>query len=127
MTSLVKTAGLAGILAALFAAVSPDLRAAQLNDAVREGQPVVTELSAGTSAITFWVSESDGWHVVTSVDVVIRKDDGAEKHAWLRFSSVLMPGQSQLISVPLALGERQQVLRIARIGDQIEVTRVPGV
>jgi hypothetical protein len=87
----------------------------------------VTELSASTSAITFWASESDGWHVVTSVDLVISKDDGAEEHAWVRFSSVLMPGQSQLISVPRALGEPQQVLRISRIGDRIEVTRVPGV
>jgi hypothetical protein len=50
----------------------------------------------------------------------------AEEHAVVRFSSVLLPGQSQLISVPLAIGERQQVLRIRRLGGQIEVARVPG-
>jgi len=72
------------------------------------------------------VSESDGWHVVTTVDTVIRQDRDAEKHAVVRFSSVLLPGQSQLISVPFAIGERQQVLRILRLGDQIEVARVPG-
>jgi hypothetical protein len=44
----------------------------------------------------------------------------------VRFSSVLLPGQSQLISVPFAIGERQQVLRIRRLGDQIEVARVGG-
>jgi hypothetical protein len=31
-----------------------------------------------------------------------------------------------LISVPFAIGERQQVLRIRRLGDQVEVARVGG-
>jgi len=44
----------------------------------------------------------------------------------VRFASVLLPGQSQLISVPFAIGEQQQVLRIRRLGDRIEVARVPG-
>jgi hypothetical protein len=44
----------------------------------------------------------------------------------VRFFSVLLPGESQLISVPFAIGEQQQVLRICRLGDQIEVARVPG-
>ena len=69
----------------------------------------------------------DGWRVVTIVDMVIGPDSDAEKHAIARFSSVLLPGQSQLISVPLALGEQQQVLRISRIGDRIQVVRIPGV
>jgi hypothetical protein len=34
------------------------------------------------------------------------QDGDAEKHAVVRFSSVLLPGQSQLISVPVAIGER---------------------
>jgi hypothetical protein len=126
MASFVKAAGLAGILVAVFATVTPDLKAARLNNAVREGQAVVTELGANASAITYWVRESDGWHVVTTVDTVNGQDSGAEKHAVVRFSSVLLPGQSQLISVPFAIGERQQVLRIRRLGDQIEVARVPG-
>jgi hypothetical protein len=126
MTSFMRAAGLAGILVVSFATVTPDLKAAQLNTAVRERQAVVTELGANASAITYWVSESDGWHVVTTVDTVTRQDGDAEKHAVVRFSSVLLPGQSQRISVPFAIGERQQVLRIRRIGDQIEVARVPG-
>jgi hypothetical protein len=126
MTSFVKAAGFAGILVAVFATVTPELKAAQLNNAVRENQAVVTELSANASAITYWVSESDGWHVVTTVDTVIEQNGDAEKHAVVRFSSVLLPGQSQLISVPFAIGERQQVLRIRRLGDQIEVARVGG-
>jgi hypothetical protein len=124
MTHFVKAAGLAGILVVVFATVTPDLKAAQLNNAVREGQAVVTELGANASAITYWVSKSDGWHVVTTVDTVIGPDRDAEKHAVVRFSSVLLPGQSQLISVPFAIGERQQSLRIRRLGDQIEVARI---
>ena len=126
MNSFTKAAGLAGILVAVFATVTPELKADQLNNAVREGQAVTTELGANASAITYWVSRSDGWHLVTTVDTVIEQDGDAEKHAVVRFSSVLLPGQSQLISVPFATGERQQVLRIRRLGDQIEVVRVRG-
>jgi hypothetical protein len=121
----IKAAGLAGILVAILAA-APELKADQLNNAVREGHAVTTELGGNAAAITYWVSESDGWHVVTTVDTVIDRNGDAEKHAVVRFSSVLLPGQSQLISVPLAIGKRQQVLRIRRRGDQIEVARVDG-
>ena len=50
MTSFVKVAGYAGILVVVFATVTPDLQAAQPNNPVREGQPVVTELRANASA-----------------------------------------------------------------------------
>jgi hypothetical protein len=126
MTSFVKAAGLAGILVAVFATVTPKLKADQLNNAVPEGHAVTIELGGNASAISYWVSASDGWHVVTTVDTVIERNGDAEKHAVVRFSSVLLPGQSQLISVPFAIGERQQVLRIRRLGDQIEVARVGG-
>jgi hypothetical protein len=126
MTSFAKAAGLAGILVAVFATVSPELKADQLNSAVRQHQAVTTELGPNASAVTYWVSEPDGWHVVTTVDTVIEQNGDAEKHAVVRFSSVLLPGQSQLISVPFAIGERQQVLRIRRLGDQIVVARVGG-
>src|SRR3954452_17884188 len=69
MTSFVRAAGLAGILVAVFATVTPEVRADQLTNVVREGQAVMTELGANASAI--WVSGSDGWHVVTTVDTVI--------------------------------------------------------
>jgi hypothetical protein len=101
--------------------------AAQPNDTLPERQPVMTELSVNASAMTFWMNEADGWRVVTIVDTVIGQDRHTEKHAIVRFSSVLRPGQSQFISVPLALGEHQQVLRVSRVGDRIEVERIPGV
>jgi hypothetical protein len=126
MTNFVKAAGLAGILVAVIATVTPELKADQPDSAVREGHAVTTELGGNASAITYWVSESDGWHVVTTVDTVIERNADAEKHAVVRFSSVLLPGQTQSISVPFAIGERQQVLRIRRLGNQIEVARVGG-
>ena len=104
MNSFTKAAGLAGILVAVFATVTPELKADQLNNAVRQRQAVTTELGPNASAITYWVSEPDGWHVVTTVDTVIEQNGDAEKHAVVRFSSVLLPGQSQLISVPFAIG-----------------------
>ena len=65
-------------------------------------------------------------HVVTTIDTVLRQDEPEDRHAVVRFASDLLPGQSQLISVPVAIGERQQVLRIRRLGDQIEVARIPA-
>jgi hypothetical protein len=130
MTRFVSAAGLAGTLALALVIGSPVLRAAehaaQSEPAVREGQAVITQLSPNASAITYWVSQSDGWHVVTTVDVVIAPDSDTEQHAVVRFAAVLLPGQTQLISVPVAIGEQQQVLRIRRLGDRIEVARVPG-
>jgi hypothetical protein len=125
MTNFIKAAGLAGILVAVLAAV-PELKADQPNGAVREGHAVTTALSGNAAAVTYWVSKSDGWHVVTTVDTVVGRNGEAEQHAIVRFSSVLLPGQSQSISVPFAIGERQQVLRIRRLRDQVEVTRVDG-
>ena len=59
MTSFVKAAGLAGILVAVFATVTPDLKADQLTNTVREGQGMTTGLGANAAAITYWVSRSD--------------------------------------------------------------------
>ena len=125
MTNFIKAAGLAGILVAALATV-PELKADQPDNAVREGHAVTTELSGNAAAITYWVSKSDGWHVVTTVDTVTGGNGEAGKHAIVRFASVLLPGQAQLVSVPSAIGERQQLLRIRRLGDRIEVARVDG-
>jgi hypothetical protein len=123
MTKFAKAAGVAGILvlASTVAAWRP--QAAEPGGALGEGQAAVTDLGANASAITYWVSKPDGWHVVTTVDIVFDQDSPAERHAIVRFSAVLLPGQSQQISVPV-IGERPQVLRIRRLGDRIEVARV---
>jgi hypothetical protein len=64
--------------------------AAEPERSVREGQGVITKLGANASAITYWVSELDGWQVVTTVDTTARVDN--ETHAIVRFSSSLLPG-----------------------------------
>ena len=125
MTSFLKVAGLVGVLV-VDSASAPGLKPAEVMSAVREGRPVLTELSANSSATTYWASKPDGWHVVTTVDIVIGRAGEAEQHAVARFSSVILPGQSQLISVPVAIGERQQVLRVRRLGNRIEVALIPG-
>jgi hypothetical protein len=123
MTKLMKTAALAGVLVAFLASTALELRAAEPN--VRECQAVVTELAPNASATTYWGAESDGWHVVTTIDIVLGRSDIADHHAVARYSAVLFPGQVQ-DSVPYALGEQQQVRRVRRIDDRIEIARVPG-
>lgn len=125
MPNFLKSAALAAIFAAGLATVTAQLSAAQPNGTVREDQGVTTELSAKASAITYWVNEADGWHVVTTVDILIGQSGDSDNHAVVRFSSVLLPGQSQTISVPVPIGERQQVLRISRLRNQLEIERDP--
>jgi len=124
VTILLKAAGLAAIIAAEFETVTAQPQAAQLYRTLREGEGVTTELSAHASAITYWVNERDAWQVVTTVDMFTGQSGDSDKHAIVRFSSVLLPGQSQLISVPVTLGERQRVLRIRRLGDRLEIERI---
>lgn len=125
MTNLLKAAGFAAIFAAGFATVTAQLKAARLDTTVREGQGVTTELSANASAITYWVNEADAQYVVTTVDMLTGQRGDSDNHAIVRFSSALLPGQSQTISVPSPIGEPQQVLRIRRIGDRFEIERIP--
>jgi hypothetical protein len=118
---------LAGITVALLCSSALELRATEPDRGVREGKAVVTELSPNASATTYWLAEPDGWHVVSTIDIVVPESNGAaQQHAVARFSAVLLPGQTEVISVPYALGEQQQVLRVRRLDDRIEIARVPG-
>jgi hypothetical protein len=128
MSGLVKVIGVAGVAVAAWIAASPTLLATQtdqsLGKAVSENQGVVTPLGADTTAVSYWTSAPDGWYVVTTVDTVIGRDSNHEQHAIVRFSATLEPGQSQQISVPMAVGEQEQVLRIRRVNDRIEMERI---
>ena len=121
MSTTLKS-GFAAVATALL--IAAPVQAADPPASVREGRGVTTERGAGARAITYWVSASDGWHVVTTVDA--GSEDIAGRRLVVRFAAVLTPGQSQLISVPFAAGEAQPVLRIRRIGDRIEVAMAPG-
>jgi hypothetical protein len=115
-----KAAGYGAVLIAALATATPALCGAD----VREGEGIGTKLGANASAITYWVNEPGGWHVVTTVDTKSGENADDEKHAIVRFSSSLLPGQSQLISVPAAGGEPQPLLRIRRLADGLEVVQV---
>ena len=93
-------------------------------ESVLENQAVVTRLGENATAVSYWASAADGWHVVTTVDTVVAADTETEQHLIVRFTATLVPGQEQLVTVPGALGTEQQALRIRRIGDRIEMTRV---
>ena len=120
MTTFSKAAGYGGILFAALVTAT----AALSGTGVHEGEGIVNKLGANASAITYWVNEPSGWHVVTTVDTKSGENADDEKHTILRFSSSLLPGQSQLISVPAAVGEPQPLLRIRRLADGLEVVQV---
>ncbi len=80
-------------------------------------------LGGNASALTYWVDRADGRHVVTTVDTVI---GGTEQHAVVRFSAVLQPGQSQLVSIPASDSAQARELQIRYIGDDIELKTVPA-
>ena len=92
--------------------------------AAAEGQAVVAELGGNAKAVTYWSQGPEGAVVVTTVDTVSDAETASERHAVVRLTSVLQPGQAQEISVPLAVGETQPVLRIERVGNQINVSMV---
>lgn len=93
-------------------------------ESVAENQAVVTRLGNGATAVSYWASAADGWHVVTTVDTVVAADTETEQHLIVRFSATLQPGQEQLVSVPGAPGTEQQALRIRRVGDNIQMMRI---
>lgn len=124
MTGYLKIAGSA-VLYGMIAAASP-VQAVEPDRNVKEGQAVVTTLGGDTSAVTYWVSQADGWHVVTTVDTK-NTAAGSDDHAVVRFSAVLQPGQSHSISIPAAVGEKQPALLIRRVADRIEVETDPAL
>ena len=125
MSEFLKRAGYAGVVISALVATGPAAKAGE-GIVARETESVVTPLGDKARALTYWVSQPDGWHVVTTVNSVA--DDGLPENAKVvRFTSVLLPGQSQSISVPVAVGEVQPVLNIRRVADRIEIEPGPVV
>jgi hypothetical protein len=131
---LIATAAFAAMILAGFAGISnsdepvhhPNDRANHhpKQESVRENQAVTTQLGENATAVSYWASAQDGWHVVTTVDSVFAADTETEQHLVVRFSATLQPGQEQLVSVPGAIGAEQQSLRIRRVGDRIVMQRI---
>jgi len=130
MTRFISATALACTVALTLAIGTPATRAddpaAKEYGTIRENQAILTAVGPNTSAVVYWEKQRDVWQVVTTVDVVTAPGSDAETHAVVRFAAELLPGQLQLISVPVAIDAQQQVLRISRVGDRIEVARVVG-
>ena len=84
-----------------------------------QGAAVVTPLGVGSSAVTYWVYGPEGYRVVTTVDTAASGE--ADRHAVVRTSIVLRPGQTQTISLPGPLGSASPGLEVRRLGDRVEV------
>jgi hypothetical protein len=117
MAGFSRAAGYGVVLAAALAIATPALGGAE----VGEGEGVITKLGTHAFAVTYWVNEPRGWRVVTTVDTTASGTADSDNHAIIRFSSSLLPGQSQLVSVPAASGQPQPILRIRRLADGLEV------
>lgn len=124
MSSRIRIAALGTILVAGTVAIAQPIWAGGSNKTVGAGQAVTTELGGNAKAVTYWTNHPEGALVVTTVDTVAAAETDAEQHAVVRLQTTLQPGQAQEISVPMALGETQHVLRIERVGDQVNVSTV---
>jgi hypothetical protein len=127
MRKFLHTAGTAALFFGIASAASFVPNAAEAAPSVREGQGIITRLGPHASAVTYWVGAPDGWHVVTTIDTTTDRDVDEQDHAIIRFSSVLLPGQSQMISVPAAMDAPQPMLRVRRVADRVEVEQEPAL
>ena len=94
---------------------------------------ISTDLGRNASALTYWVDEADGVHVVTTIDIAVGEEaePDADRHAIVRFSALMLPGQAQVISIPGLLGSQQHALRIRRRANHdgsvdVEADRIPA-
>jgi hypothetical protein len=95
-------------------------------NALQQTEASVTDLGGGASALTYWVDRADGRHVVTTVDTVLSDATGRGevRHAIVRFAAILLPGQTQTVSVPTPDKTQPHELRISRSGDRIDLSLV---
>ncbi len=88
-------------------------------------QAVRIPLDSGASALVYWLRGRDGADVVTTIDTPVRDRDGSWDHALVRVEATLLPGESQRVAVPAPIEQqqlgRQEVLRIMRAGDHVEI------
>jgi hypothetical protein len=118
----IRLAGAAGIAMVLAAAASSD--GARSGSTIQGTDAAVTQLAPGIGAFTYWLN-GPGGEVVTYVRV--RRNNSADagnkdRDFVFRFSVVLVPGQTQTISVPGIDWGNPPTLRIRRTGETIEVT-----
>ncbi|MDI4658568.1 hypothetical protein [Xanthobacter autotrophicus] len=122
MNNILKIAGAAGLLATAAVTVAATTFAGEPLPAER--QAIVTHLGGKASAVTYWVKDAKGYEVITTLDAAA--EPGASP-AVVRVSTLLQPGQQQLISMPGPVGREGTTLKISRIADRIEVQKVAAL
>lgn len=118
----IRLAGAAGIAMALAAAAPAD--GAPSDGTIQGADAAATRLAPGIGAFTYWLN-GPGGEVVTLVRVKRNHSAAAlpdDRDLVFRFSVVLVPGQTQTISVPGIDWGQPPTLRIRRVGETIEVT-----
>jgi hypothetical protein len=118
---------------ALVTSVAGRAGAAEPHGALPQLAGLTTDLGNDASALSYWVDEADGFHVVTTIDTILggAASPGPDQHAIVRFSALILPGQSQVISVPGSAGSQTQALRIRRFRNRggladIRVDSIPS-
>ncbi|MDI4664846.1 hypothetical protein K9U40_10970 [Xanthobacter autotrophicus] len=119
MKNILKIAGAAGLLATAAVTVAATTFAGEPLPAER--QAIVTHLGGKASAVTYWVKDAKGYEVITTLDAAA--EPGANP-AVVRVSTLLQPGQQQVISLPGPVGRSGTTLKISRVADRVEVEKV---
>jgi hypothetical protein len=89
---------------------------------LREGQSVVTQLSAEASAVTYFVDRPDGFHVIVPVSKGrVAGADALHQPPAVQFSSRILPGQTIDLSMPGGTGAADSVLEITRRAERVAV------
>ncbi|MFG1343683.1 hypothetical protein V5F59_02205 [Xanthobacter autotrophicus DSM 431] len=122
MNNILKIAGVAGLLVTAGVSVASTSFAGDTLPAER--QAIVTNLGGKAAAVTYWVNDSKGYEVITTVDAAAEPD---AKPVVVRVSAVLQPGQQQVISLPGPVGREGTTLRISRVADRVQVEKVSAL
>jgi hypothetical protein len=104
------------------ALLGPLLASPAVATELKEGQSVVTELSAEASVVTYMVDRPDGFHVIVTVRTGHNADsDALHQPSVIQFSSQILPGQTIDLSMPGAAGPADSVLEITRRAERVAV------
>ena len=80
-----------------------------------------TRLGKHFSALTYYLDEPDGFHVV-----VTTQQGARDKAAVERFETVLAAGQSAAVSIPRAAGEAPARIVFRNVGGHLHIAEPPA-
>lgn len=77
-----------------------------------------TKLGADCSALTYYIDEPDGFHVV-----VTTQQGPTDRAAVERFETVLAAGQSAAVSIPRGAGEASARIMLSNAGNHLHIAK----